>query len=85
MDVLELDGAPDLESETILAIVMFPGVPALRPFFEPAATVSAQSARFEHVMSAATTFLYKGQQGMLVMDKRNGNQCPRHGVNTKRQ
>ena len=81
------DSGSDIESEigmpmyktdwitkvAILAIALFLGVLALRPFFEPAATVSAQSARFDHVMIASTTFLYKGQQGMLVMDKRNGN------------
>jgi hypothetical protein len=56
----------------LLAIALLLAVLVLRLFFDPAATVSAQSARFDHVMIASTGFLYKGQQGMLVRDKRNG-------------
>jgi hypothetical protein len=57
----------------LLAIAVLLAVLVLRLFFDPLATVSAQSARFDHVMIASTGFLYKGQQGMLVLDKRNGN------------
>jgi hypothetical protein len=57
----------------LLAITGLLAVLVLRLTVEPAATVSAQSARFDHVMIASTAFLYKGQQGMLVLDKRNGN------------
>ena len=57
----------------LLAIALLLGVLVLRPLVDPLTTVSAQSARFDHVMIASTGFLYKGQQGMLVMDKRNGN------------
>ena len=56
----------------ILAIAIFLGGIALRPFFEPS-EARAQSARFDHVQILATAFLYKGQQGLLVLDKRNGN------------
>jgi hypothetical protein len=56
----------------LLVIAVLLGVLALRPLVEPGTTVSAQSARFDHVMIASTGFLYKGQLGMLVMDKRNG-------------
>ena len=58
---------------TLCVIALFLGIIALRPFFEPPAIVQAQSARFDHVFILSATFLYKGQQGILVMDKRNGN------------
>jgi hypothetical protein len=57
----------------LLVIVVLLGVLVLRPFFEPTMKVSAQAARFDHVVIASTMFLYKGQQGMLVLDKRNAN------------
>jgi hypothetical protein len=54
-----------------IAIVL--GVQALRSFIEPVPKVLAQSARFDHVTIMSAGFLYKGQQGLLVLDKRNGN------------
>jgi len=64
----------DWTLKAILAVIaLFLGIIALRPVVNPPDTVLAQSARFEHVFIAATTFLYKGQQGMLVMDRRNAN------------
>jgi len=57
----------------LLAIAVFLGILALGPLFHPAVNVQAQGARFDHVMIVATTFLYKGQQGLLLLDKRNGN------------
>ena len=58
---------------TLLAIALSLGVIALHPLFEPAIAVQAQGARFDHVFILSATFLYKGAQGLLVMDKRNGN------------
>jgi hypothetical protein len=58
---------------SLLTIVVLLGLLVGQGFFEHGTTVSAQSARFDHVLIASTTFLYKGQQGMLVLDKRNGN------------
>lgn len=46
---------------------------AIRPFFVPSITAQAQAARFDHVFIVSTMFLYKGAQGLLVMDRRNGN------------
>ena len=58
----------------LLAIALFLGILALGPLFRPAVNVQAQGgARFDHVMIVATTFLYKGQQGLLVLDKRSAN------------
>ncbi len=33
----------------------------------------AQAARFDHVFIVSVAFLYKGHQGLLVMDRRNAN------------
>ena len=64
----------DRSLKAILAIIaFFLGLIAVRPFFEPTTTAHAQTARFDHVFIASTVFLYKGQQGMLVMDRRNAN------------
>jgi|ERR1051326_4317870 len=57
----------------LLTIALFLGIIALRPLFNPPTEVQAQAARFDHVFIVATTFLYKGQQGLLVMDRRNAN------------
>jgi len=57
----------------LMAIAVFLGMIALRPLWNPSIEAKAQSARFEHVQVVATTFLYKGQQGLLVLDRRNAN------------
>lgn len=54
-------------------IVLFLGIIALRPLYNPPAAVSADASKFDHVSIVAPVFLYKGQQGLLLMDKRNGN------------
>jgi hypothetical protein len=64
----------DFALKVILSLItVFLGVLALRPYVAPNQMVEAQTARFEHVFIASSVFLYKGQQGMLVLDKRNGN------------
>ena len=57
----------------LLAIALFLGMIALRPLFEPGTKALAQSARFDHVNIVSPVFLYKGRQGLLVIDKRNAN------------
>jgi len=65
---------PDRFLKVVLAaIAFFLGLIAVQPFVRPPVSVQAQSARFDHVMIVAATFLYKGQQGLLVLDKRNAN------------
>ena len=58
---------------TMALIAIFLGMIALRPFFSPTTTVKADAARFDHVFIASAAFLYKGEQGLLVLDRRNGN------------
>lgn len=57
----------------LITIALFLAIIALRPFFDPGTKVMAQAARFDHVYLASAAFLYKGQQGLLVMDRRNAN------------
>src|SRR3954465_6002938 len=57
----------------LMAIVLLLGMIALRPFLDPDGKVLAQSAKFDHVTIVAAGFLYKGQQGLLVLDRRNAN------------
>ena len=57
----------------LLAIAGFLGMIALRPLMEPGMKAQAQSARFDHVSIVAPVFLYKGEQGLLVLDRRNAN------------
>jgi hypothetical protein len=65
---------PDHLLRAILAtIALLLAILVLRPFFEPSLRVSAQSARFDHVRIVSPVFIYKGQQGLLVLDQRNAN------------
>jgi len=57
----------------LLAIALFLGVDAIRPWLPAPTPVLAQGARFDHVLIVSTMFLYKGQQGLLVLDQRNAN------------
>jgi len=57
----------------LLLIALLLAIIALRPLFEPAGSVLAQTARFDHVYVVSPMFLYKGSQGLLVLDKRNAN------------
>ena len=57
----------------LLAIVLLLGLDALKPWLRPPPPVLAQGARFDHVLIVSTMFLYKGQQGLLVLDQRNAN------------
>lgn len=64
----------DRTLKVILAtIALFLGMIAIRPLFDPAVKVLAQAAKFDHVYIVSPMFLYKGQQGLLVMDRRNAN------------
>ena len=62
-----------ISKAALWVIAVFLGFIALRPLYSPDARVSADSSKFDHVYIVAPVFLYKGQQGLLVMDKRNGN------------
>ena len=57
----------------LMTIALSSGFIAMRPFFDPADKVEAQTAKFDHVCLLPTVFLHKGQQGFLLMDRRNAN------------
>ena len=57
----------------LLAIAVSLGLIALRPLVYPSKEVLAQATRFDHIYIVSPAFLYKGAQGLLLMDKRNGN------------
>jgi hypothetical protein len=57
----------------LVAIVLLLGLIAVRLYWNPDARVSADSARFDHVYLLSSGFLYQGQTGVLLMDRRNGN------------
>ncbi len=64
----------DWTLKVILSLIaLFLGIIALPPLAQPPVNALAQSAKFDHVYIASTMFLYKGQQGLLVMDRRNAN------------
>ena len=57
----------------LLAIAVFLGMIALRPYFKTDLQVSADSGRFDYVHIISVGYLYHGDQGILVLDWRNGN------------
>ncbi len=56
-----------------LVITVLLGLLVVRSYVKPDVQVSADSGRFDYVHVATATFLYRGDQGVLLMDKRNGN------------
>ena len=58
---------------TLLAIAVLLGTIALRPLVTPQVRVSADSGQFDFVTIISPVFLYLGNQGVLLLDKRNGN------------
>jgi hypothetical protein len=57
----------------LLAIGVMCVTLALRPYLRPDVQVAADSGRFDSIMIVSVGFLYQGNQGVLLLDKRNGN------------
>ncbi len=55
-----------------LALSMYLGM-VLRPYLAPETKVAADSGRFDYVQIISAGFLYNGEQGALLLDKRNAN------------
>jgi hypothetical protein len=55
------------------AIPLLLGLIALFHLFGPSEKVQAEAARFDHVQIVSTAFIHKGQMGLLLLDRRNGN------------
>jgi len=57
----------------LLLIALFLGVKTFQPDWIPIQTAHAQTAQFDHITVVSALFLHQGQQGLLLLDKRNGN------------
>jgi hypothetical protein len=57
----------------IMALALLLGLIALGQLFEPRVKAQAEGARFDHVLIVSTMFVHKGQIGLLLLDRRNGN------------
>ena len=58
---------------TLLLIVLLLGVVVLQLVFRPAVKASADSGAFDSITIVSVGFLFQGNQGVLLLDKRNGN------------
>jgi hypothetical protein len=58
---------------TLPVIALLLALIALRPLVNPETRAQAQASRFDHIAIISPAFIYKGGQGLLLMDKRNGN------------
>ena len=57
----------------LLTIALSLGAIAVRPYVHPEQTALAFEGKFDHVTIVSPMFLHKGNQGVLLLDKRNGN------------
>lgn len=57
----------------LVLIALLLGIQTFRPGALSVQTVHAQAAQFDHINVISAVFLYQGQQGLLLLDKRNGN------------
>ena len=57
----------------LLAIAVFLGMIAVRPYVAPEQKVKAESGQFDYVQIISAQFIYNGATGVLLLDKRNGN------------
>ncbi len=68
-----MKGTNRIVTAALVAIVILLAVIAIRPYVIPEFTVTADAGRFDYVQIIAATYLYQGRQGVLMLDKRNGN------------
>jgi hypothetical protein len=54
-------------------ISVFLAILAFRPYFWPETKAAAGVARYDYVYVISPAYLYQGRQGILLMDKRNGD------------
>ena len=55
----------------LFAMIILLAVPMVRSRFP--ADAQAADVRFDHIYIVSAVYLFKGAQGVLVLDKRNGN------------
>jgi hypothetical protein len=57
----------------MLATTFLLGIVASGHLFQPSVKVHAEGSRFDHIQIVSTTFIHKGQLGLLLLDRRNAN------------
>jgi len=62
-----------LLKSAVLISTFFLGMIAMRPYIKPDLKVSGNSGAFDYLYIISPMYLYKGDQGILILDKRNGN------------
>jgi len=66
-------GSDRICKTALLSIAVFLGMIAVRPYLSPETKVAADSGRYDYASVISAAFLYQGKQGILLLDKRNGN------------
>jgi hypothetical protein len=56
---------------TIIAVLL--GMIVARSYLVPEMVVAADSGRFDYLNVVSPAYIYNGRQGVLLLDKRNGN------------
>lgn len=49
------------------------GMIVVRSYLVPEMKVAAESGRFDYINVVSPAYIYNGRQGVLLLDKRNGN------------
>jgi len=57
----------------LLFIAVLLGMIAVRPYLVPEMVVVGDSGRFDYLAIVSPAYIYNGRQGVLLMDRRNGN------------
>jgi hypothetical protein len=68
-----MNGSDRMLKLVLLVIALLLGMIAARPYLVPEIAVAADSGRFDYLTVVSPAYVYNGRQGVLLMDKRNGN------------
>jgi hypothetical protein len=68
-----MDRSDRMLKMVLLVIAVLLGMIAVRPYLVPETAVTADSGRFDYLTVVSPAYVYNGRQGVLLMDKRNGN------------
>jgi hypothetical protein len=67
------DNFPLRDKLVVLIVAIAAFVLATQAYLGQVPTASAQAARFDYVTIVSPVYLYRGQRGLLLLDRRNGN------------
>jgi hypothetical protein len=57
----------------LLCIAGLLAILVLRPYLWPEIKAAADVARFDYIYVVSPAYVHQGRQGILILDKRNGN------------